>query len=110
MHIRFAALGLSLVLAAAGATAQSRLPTLDEHMAGARSSVLVLGSIHLSGQPDTFRRESLEPLLARLAAFKPDVITVESMTGEQCDLVARHPEIYAPDDIGRYCGSTAEAK
>ena len=110
MHIPFAAFGLSLVLAAAGAQAQTRLPTLDRHMAGARSPVLVLGSVHLSGQPDTFRRESLEPLLERLAAFRPDVITVESMTGEQCDLVARHPEIYAPDDIGRYCRSTAEAK
>jgi hypothetical protein len=40
-------------------------------IAGSPSQVLVLGSPHLSGMPVSFRAELLEPLLDRLAAFKP---------------------------------------
>jgi hypothetical protein len=71
--------------------------------------VLVLGSVHLRDKPDGFKPESLDPVLDRLAAFKPDIITVEALSGETCDLVARHPSVYN-EDWKTYCGDTAEAK
>lgn len=46
--------------------------------AGRPNEVLVLGSPHLSGLPDTFAPAQLEPLLARLAAWKPEAIAVEA--------------------------------
>ncbi|WP_313919222.1 DUF5694 domain-containing protein [Tahibacter sp.] len=110
MHLRHAALGLSLVLATFGAHAQHPLPALDTDMPGPRTHVLVLGSPHLSGIKTGLTPEQLQPLLDRLAAFKPDIVTIESIGGEQCDLVARHPAVYLPEDVGPYCASTEQAK
>jgi hypothetical protein len=110
MRLHHLALGLTLTIAAFVVQAQSRLPVLDKTMPGPRSQVLVLGSAHLSGSKKSIKPEVLQPLLDRLAAFKPDVITIESMNGEQCDLVARHPTIYLPDDVGAYCTDNAQAK
>ncbi|WP_425602236.1 DUF5694 domain-containing protein [Luteimonas aquatica] len=102
--------GLALALCGPGlAWAQVDLSALDGQMAGPRAQVLVLGSVHLSGMPKTFKRESLAPVLDRLAAFRPSVITIEAISGEGCDLVARHPTVYLPEDMARYCGSTAAA-
>lgn len=94
---------LALPLAA---QAQVDLTTLDRDMAGPRAQVLVLGSVHLSGMPKDFDGKSLDPVLDRLAAFKPDIITIESLSGEECDLAARHPTVYSVD----YCASTEVAK
>jgi hypothetical protein len=110
MHLRHAALGLSLALSAFGAHAQSPLPSLDTNMPGPRTQVLVLGSPHLSGIKQPITPQQFAPLLERLAAFKPDIVTIESIGGEQCDLVARHPAVYLPDDLGPYCASTEQAK
>jgi len=94
---------LALPLAA---QAQVDLTTLDRDMAGPRAQVLVLGSMHLSGMPKEFDAKSLDPLLDRLAAFRPDIITIESLSGEECDLAARHPAVYGSD----YCAGTDVAK
>jgi hypothetical protein len=88
---------------------QIDLTHLDKGTTGPRAQVLVLGSVHLRDKPDGFKPESLDPVLDRLAAFKPDIITVEALSGETCDLVARHPSVYN-EDWKTYCGDTAEAK
>ena len=110
MRLRYMALGLTLAFFAFDLQAHGALPVLDKGMPAPRSQVLVLGSPHLSQNKKPISREWLQPLLDRLAAFKPDVITIESMSGEQCDFVARHPVVYAPDSVGPYCASTEEAK
>lgn len=78
---------------------------LDRDMVGPRAQVLVLGTIHLSAMPASFQPASLDGLLSRLAEFKPDIITIEAESGEECDLAARHPAKYGLD----YCPSTNEA-
>jgi hypothetical protein len=110
MVLRYAALALSLVISSFGVHAQGLLPALDTDMPGPRTQVLVLGSPHLSGINTGLTPEQLQPLLDRLAAFKPEIVTIESIGGEQCDLVARHPTVYLPEDIGPYCASTEQAK
>lgn len=95
--------GLALPLAA---QAQGDLSALDRDMAGARSQVLVLGTVHLSQLPKTFNPAALDGVLKRLEAFKPDIITIESLPGEECDLAARQPARYDPD----YCAPTDDAK
>lgn len=88
------------------AQAQVDLRTLDRDMVGPRARVLVLGTVHLSGMPAGFTPASLDGVLNRLAAFGPDIITIETESGEECDLAARHPAKYGPD----YCASTDAAQ
>ncbi len=104
---RATALALGLALAgAAMARTPIDLSTLDKDMTGPRTQVLVLGTMHLSGMPEDFNPSSLDPVLDRLAAFKPEIITIENINGEQCDLAARHPSVYG----SKYCTDTDAAK
>jgi len=88
------------------AHAQVDLSGLDRDMAGEPARVLVLGTRHLSGMPEGFDPASLDGLLDRLAAFAPDIITIEALPGEECDLAARLPDLYGDD----YCASTEAAR
>lgn len=99
------ALPLALVIASA-AQAQVSLQGLDRGMSGSRAQVLVLGTVHLSEFPESFNPAALDGLLDRLAAFRPEVITIEAVSGEECDLVARHPTRYSSD----YCPSADLAR
>lgn len=110
---------LTLLLAVggllAGGMASAQRPVdlsvLDRDMVGPRAQVLVLGSTHLSEHFDEdFDPAMLEPLLDRLAAFAPDVITIESLSGIECDLYRRHPEAYKPADVARFCFDPAPAR
>jgi len=59
--------------------------------AGAPTEVLTLGSPHLSGIPAAADSSLMDALLDKLAVYKPDIITVENVSGEQCD----HLRLYA---------------
>ena len=76
--------------------------------AGAPNEVLVLGSPHLGGLPDTFRPEHVEPLLLRLAAWRPTAISTENLSGLQCDSLRRYPSRYA-STVRDYCFDPAPA-
>jgi len=88
------------------AQAQLDLTTLDRDMAGPRAQVLVLGTVHLRTMPSSFDPAALDGVLDRLAAFKPEIITIETENGEECDLAARHPVKYGAD----YCPPIAAAR
>lgn len=92
--------------------AQVNLSALDANMAGPRTQVLVLGSVHLSQLPKgaNLGPKQLQPLLDRLAAYRPDIITIEGLSGETCDLMARYPTVYDPEDVHHYCFDTSAAK
>lgn len=87
------------------AQAQVDLAALDRDMAGPRAQVLVLGTVHLRSMPASFNPASLDGVLDRLAGFRPDIITIETESGEECDLAARHPAKYGAD----YCARTDAA-
>ncbi|HSI46952.1 MAG TPA: DUF5694 domain-containing protein [Ideonella sp.] len=88
------------------AQAQVDLASLDRDMVGPRAQVLVLGTMHLRELPQGFDPATLQGLLDRLAGFRPDIITIEALPGEECDLAARHPAKYGAD----YCAPTDLAK
>jgi hypothetical protein len=94
------------LLLALQAQAQVDLTTLDRDMAGSRAQVLVLGTTHLNQQPKDWNAAALDPLLDRLVAYRPDIITIETEPGDECDLAARQPVRYGKD----YCPSTADAR
>ena len=101
-----------LGLAVAGAAAAERPgfdPRAHRDFAGPASEVLVLGSPHLSGLPDTFKPEHLAPLLDRLAAWKPDIITIEGLSGPECDMLRRYAALY-PGVAEDYCVDPAPAE
>jgi Family of unknown function (DUF5694) len=75
-------------------------------IAGPPTKVATLGSQHLSELP-SFDPATLEPLLAKLAAYNPTIITHEALSGEQCELVQRHEKIY-PKIHEDYCRSVEE--
>jgi hypothetical protein len=87
------------------AQAQINLSGLDRDMVGPRAQILVLGTVHLNRMPASFKPASLDGVLDRLAAFRPDIITIEAENGEECDLAARHPAKYGAD----YCAPAGAA-
>lgn len=94
---------LALPLAA---QAQVDLAGLDRDMTGPRTRILVLGTVHLGEHEDDFRPEKVAGLLDRLAAYRPDYVTIEALSGEQCDLAHRHPAYYDPD----FCALPEQAR
>jgi hypothetical protein len=70
---------------------------------GERTKVLVLATPHLSNTPEGFDAAVLEPLLERLAAFKPDLIAIENLSGESIHALKAYEAIY-PESASTYGG------
>jgi len=77
-------------------------------MAGPTTKVFVLASTHLSGFGEGFDRAMLGPLMDRLAAFNPTIITHEGLSGEQCELLRVNQAIYGTT-FSDYCWDLTEA-
>jgi hypothetical protein len=91
---------------AAAAGAQDYTPNfhpdrLKGPPSGPPSQVLVLGSPHLSAYKD-LRPSAVTPLLDRLAAWRPQAIAVEDVSGLQCEAMRRYPSRYA-ESVAQYC-------
>jgi hypothetical protein len=71
--------------------------------------VLTLGSDHLAQIAKPIGAPMLTALLDRLAAFRPDIITHEGISGEQCDMLRRYSASY-PGMFDTYCWGTEEAE
>jgi hypothetical protein len=84
-------------------------PRAHRDFTGTPTEILVLGTPHLASLPDTFKPEHLAPLLDRLAAWKPDIVTIESVAGPDCEQLQRYAAIYgsAAED---YCWDMAPAE
>ncbi|KQM87589.1 hypothetical protein ASE67_07830 [Sphingomonas sp. Leaf23] len=105
---------LTLLLLAAPAAAQTYRPPFDPSAhkgprSGPANEVAVLGSTHLSQLPKSFRPEALGPLLDKLAAWQPQAIAIEALSGAQCDELRRYPYRYA-DTVSSYCPDTTAAR
>ena len=70
---------------------------------GEKTKVLVLATPHLSNTPEGFDAAVLEPLLERLAAFKPDLIAIENLSGESIHALKAYEAIY-PESASTYGG------
>jgi len=66
----------------------------------------VLGSPHLSQLPNKLDPRLLAPLLDRLARFRPDVIAIENVSGEQCDTLKHFKSQHGADTWDSYCWDT----
>lgn len=82
---------VSLAASAASLSAAEPTPTAraveiaDEAVREPKTEVLVLGTAHLSALPEGTDPALFDPVLERLAAWKPELIAVEAIGGAQCD-------------------------
>ena len=78
---------------------------------GKPTEVLTIGSTHLGQMPKgvTITPDMLTPLIDKLAAFKPDIITHEGRSGEQCEQLRQYKARY-PDMWSTYCFGTDDAE
>ncbi len=91
-----AAMLISLAIFATPSKASSQIFDPRDYQApidGEPTQIMVLGTAHLSGTPDDWDPQVLEPLLERLAAFKPDVITTEDQPGPTLTKIWEYREI-----------------
>lgn len=75
---------------------------------GVQNEVAVLGSAHLSAMPETFDPSTLGTLIDRLAAWRPQAIAIEAVSGLQCDMLRRYPSRYRLT-VGSYCPDVSAA-
>ena len=76
---------------------------------GQPNEVMVLGSAHLAQLPAPFQASSLATLNARLRAWKPGIIAIESLSGAQCAYLRQFPTRFA-DAVKQYCWDPAPAR
>lgn len=61
---------------------------------GPRTEMMTLGSVHLSAH-EGWKREWLAPLNAKLVDWKPGMVTIERLSGAQCEMMRATPQRYA---------------
>ena len=103
---RTAVAAIAAIAGTTVATAQTYHPfdtsRLKGPHVGPHNELLVLGSPHLSGMPAAFQPEQLQPVLDKLAAWHPQAIAIEALSGTQCDFMRHHPDRYK-DSVEAYC-------
>lgn len=77
-------------------------------IAGRPAEILVLGTPHLSQLPHQVDPKLFDRLLDRLARFSPQIITVEGLSGEECDTLLRFKLQHGSDTWDTYCWPTDE--
>ena len=106
------AAALAASMGACAATAQTYQPfdtsKLKGPRTGAPNELLVLGSPHLSGLPAAFTPEQIQPVVDKLAAWHPQAIAIEAVSGAQCDFMRHYPDRYK-DSVETYCWDPAPA-
>jgi hypothetical protein len=76
---------------------------------GTPNEVMVLGTPHLAELPKTFDPAQLSGLLDRLAAWRPQIIAIESLSGPQCAFMRQYPARYK-GTVETYCWDPAPAR
>lgn len=77
---------------------------------GHKVQIAVLGTTHLREAPEALtRQDRFAPLVERLAAFKPDLVAVESIAGAQCDYLRAYEFAYE-DTAKTYCTDPTAAR
>lgn len=75
----------------------------QRQVAGEPTRILVFATPHLSGTPEGWDPAALEPILDRLAAFRPDVITIEALPGRAVAQLWQYRAVF-PDVATGYGG------
>lgn len=104
---------LSFLALVAAQTFASGSPAFDprqhkREVAGRPAEILVLGTTHLSQLPHAVDPKLFDPLLDRLTRFRPQIITVEGLSGEECETLLGFKPQHGADTWETYCWPTDE--
>ena len=75
-------------------------------ISGEPSRILNIGSAHLGQMTPLPTADLLTGVIDRLVAFRPDIITQEGVSGEQCEAIRATPAIYGVETLN-YCWDLA---
>lgn len=99
---------VALIAVAAPAVAQFTPPLGPDHaVSGPRTRMYTLASAHLSGYSDRWSKSWLEPLVQQLSAWKPGLITVEQLSGTQCEVLRANPVVFG-EAFDSYCRDASD--
>ena len=90
-------------------TGELDAPSWKKSVHGKMTEVMVLGTPHISSYGEKFYRKHLSGVLDRLAQFKPNIIAIEALSGEQCEFL-RVNALTHPDVHKDYCWDPAPAQ
>lgn len=100
---------LAVCMLAQAAQAQSFDPRAHKGpQHGVPNEVVVLGTAHLASMPKAFEPSTLGGVIDRMAAWRPQAIAIESVSGLQCDTLRRYPSRYAIT-VSDYCPDVSAA-
>jgi hypothetical protein len=102
---------IALLANAAAQSFQAGTPAFDPRLhkkdiAGRPAEILVLGTTHLSGLPKGTDPALFQPLIDRLARFRPQIITIEAISGEGCEVLRQFKAQHGTDTWADYCWPT----
>lgn len=83
---------------------------MEDRPAGPPNEVLVLGTPHLNGLPDSFQPSMVGPIVQRLAEWSPDFIAIENTSGLRCAAMKQMPSRFDQDTVSRWCYDTSAAE
>ena len=103
-------LWIAVAFACVATAADPQTPAFDPQAwkasrAGPPTQVLTLGTAHLSQLKSPVNEGMMAALLDKLATFSPEIITVETVSGEQCDTLKRYAGLY-PESFATWCKTT----
>jgi hypothetical protein len=75
---------------------------VNHAVAGPRTAMLTIASTHLSGHSGKWSKGWLEPLVQRLVAYRPELITIEQLSGSQCEIMRGNPAVFG-EVFEAYC-------
>lgn len=104
--MKFLILICTLVGITAASPIQAQMPAVDLRGVDPAlelepTQVMVLGTAHLAAV-ENLEAHHITPLLDRLALFDPQVITIEGVPGETCEMMRLYPSEYAAA-LDSYC-------
>ncbi len=104
--------GAALLLASAG-VGQAQTPAFDprslrDSLSGPPTQVLVMGAMHLKNLRE-FQPALLGSVLDRLQGWRPKIIAIEALSGQDCDVLRRYAARYE-GVADAYCPSTDDAR
>lgn len=108
--VSFAATAQALPAGLAPVAAAVDIADQAARLRGNKVQMAVLGTTHLREAPEALAQQAMfDPLIDRLAAFKPDLVAVESIAGAQCDYLRAYEFAYE-DTAKTYCTDPTPAR
>jgi len=91
MKSLFGLLAITITLVSCSDEVSLDFSGVDSALTVQPTQVMVLGTSHLSNYGDDISLDELDPLLDRLEAYAPDVITIEASSGMTCNRARTYP-------------------